>query len=364
MSCAEAIGAEAIFIGAHAQDYSGYPDCRPEFYRAFDQVISRGTKAGTQNRQIKIETPIIDKTKAEIIKLGASLGVPFALTWSCYEGAQEPCGKCDSCYYRAKGFQETGLIDPLGLGRRGVEQMLACAESMKGRFLNGRQKQIKARIAEVFCSVQGEGIYLGEEQVFVRFFGCNLSCRFCDTKLNRFAEYEPQELFEEIKLYENKFHSVSFTGGEPLLQKDFLKEVLKLTKKEGHKNYLETNGTLSGELEDVIDYLDIVSMDLKLPSSAGMGNLWGLHRRFFKVASRKDVFVKAIICAATKEEDLKEAVSLIKEVNRSAILVLQPNSFEDYNLARERTESFRDMCIKENVLTCVIPQIHKVVGVQ
>jgi organic radical activating enzyme len=103
---------------------------------------------------------------------------------------------------------------------------------------------IKGRISEVFESVQGEGLYFGEKQIFVRFFGCNLSCKFCDTKLNRFLEYEPQELFEELKLYQDVYHSISFTGGEPLLQKDFLKQVLQLTQKEGYKNYLETNGTL------------------------------------------------------------------------------------------------------------------------
>ncbi len=113
LSYAEVIRAEAIFIGAHAQDYSGYPDCRPEFYRAFDTVIKTGTKAGVQGDKINIITPLINKTKSEIIKLGFSLGVPFERTWSCYHGGKRPCGKCDSCYYRAKGFAEAGLEDPL-----------------------------------------------------------------------------------------------------------------------------------------------------------------------------------------------------------------------------------------------------------
>ena len=112
LSYAEAIGAEAIFIGAHAQDYSGYPDCRPEFFRAFSRVISTGTKAGRERKRIEIKTPLIGKGKAEIIKLGRQLGVPFALTRSCYQGARQPCGKCDSCYFRAKGFQEAGIKDP------------------------------------------------------------------------------------------------------------------------------------------------------------------------------------------------------------------------------------------------------------
>jgi 7-cyano-7-deazaguanine synthase len=113
LSFAEAIGATAIYIGANALDYSGYPDCRPEFYHAFSQVISKGTKSGVRNRAIEIKTPLINKTKAQIIKLGSGLGVPFRLTRSCYRGVRLPCGECDSCYFRAKGFKEAGIKDPL-----------------------------------------------------------------------------------------------------------------------------------------------------------------------------------------------------------------------------------------------------------
>lgn len=111
LSFAESAGAKAIFIGAHAQDYSGYPDCRPEFYKAFNKVIAVGTKAGVEKRRIKIETPLINKNKAQIIRLGAKLRVPFNLTWSCYRAGSRPCGKCDSCYYRAKGFKAAGIRD-------------------------------------------------------------------------------------------------------------------------------------------------------------------------------------------------------------------------------------------------------------
>ena len=117
LSFAEAIKAGAIFIGAHTQDYSGYPDCRPEFYRAFKQVISRGTKAGVEKRAIAIRTPLIARSKAGIIRLAKGLGVPLGLTWSCYRGGKAPCGECDSCYYRAKGFQQAGLTDPLTIKR-------------------------------------------------------------------------------------------------------------------------------------------------------------------------------------------------------------------------------------------------------
>lgn len=110
LSFAETIKAKAIFIGAHAQDYSGYPDCRPEFFKAFARMAKAGTYGGIR---IKILAPLLNKKKAQIISLGQRLGVPFNLSWSCYRGAKLPCGVCDSCHYRAKGFQEAGLVDPL-----------------------------------------------------------------------------------------------------------------------------------------------------------------------------------------------------------------------------------------------------------
>lgn len=113
VSYAESIKANAIFIGANAVDFSGYPDCRPQFYEKFKTVIKAGTKAGVEGRAIKVLTPLIHKSKKEIIKLGASLGVPFKLTWSCYRGAKLPCRQCDSCLLRANGFKQAGLEDPL-----------------------------------------------------------------------------------------------------------------------------------------------------------------------------------------------------------------------------------------------------------
>jgi len=102
VSYAEAIGAEAIFIGANAIDFSGYPDCRPGYYRAFQKVIISGTRA----KRIKIITPLIKMKKSQIIKLGLRIGAPLNLTWSCYKGEKEPCGVCDSCRLRKKGFKE------------------------------------------------------------------------------------------------------------------------------------------------------------------------------------------------------------------------------------------------------------------
>jgi 7-cyano-7-deazaguanine synthase len=102
LSYAEAIGAKAVFIGANAVDFSGYPDCRPDYFRSFSQVARKGTKAG----DIRIMTPLLKMSKGQIIRSGRKLGVPFELTWSCYRGGVKPCGTCDSCRLREKGFRE------------------------------------------------------------------------------------------------------------------------------------------------------------------------------------------------------------------------------------------------------------------
>jgi 7-cyano-7-deazaguanine synthase len=102
-----------LFIAANAIDYSGYPDCRPEYYRALLETLRLGSKLGTQySVPFRVATPLIDKTKAEIVRLAVAVGAPLALTWSCYEGGVRPCGRCDSCLLRAKGFAEAGLRDP------------------------------------------------------------------------------------------------------------------------------------------------------------------------------------------------------------------------------------------------------------
>ncbi len=117
-SYAEVISAEYIFIGANAIDYSGYPDCRPEFFKSYQQALKRGLKTGVQGKDIKVVAPLIRKSKGQIIKLGLKLGVPYELTWSCYKGDRYPCSKCDSCRLRAKGFEQAGVDDPLFKNRR------------------------------------------------------------------------------------------------------------------------------------------------------------------------------------------------------------------------------------------------------
>jgi 7-cyano-7-deazaguanine synthase len=112
-SYAEVIGAEAIYIGVNALDYSGYPDCRPEFIGKFEEVMELATKAGAEGRKTQVCTPLIQLSKAEIIREGVRMNVPYELTTSCYNGDEEACGECDSCRLRLKGFAEAGLPDPI-----------------------------------------------------------------------------------------------------------------------------------------------------------------------------------------------------------------------------------------------------------
>lgn len=109
-SWGEIVGARAIFVGAVWEDSSGYPDCRPAFYRAFEEAIKQGTRPGTE---IRIETPVIGLSKADIVREGRALGVPFEKTWSCYQAEDLACGACESCRLRLKGFAEAGVRDPL-----------------------------------------------------------------------------------------------------------------------------------------------------------------------------------------------------------------------------------------------------------
>jgi 7-cyano-7-deazaguanine synthase len=109
---AEARDADRVYIGINALDYSGYPDCRPEFVRSFADTAALALKRGIEGRPVQILTPLVDLTKAQIVTLGLSVGAPLELSWSCYRGDARPCGTCDACVLRAKGFAEAGVADP------------------------------------------------------------------------------------------------------------------------------------------------------------------------------------------------------------------------------------------------------------
>ncbi|KAA0013440.1 7-cyano-7-deazaguanine synthase QueC [Thermoplasmatales archaeon ex4484_30] len=113
LAYAEVIEAEAIFIGVNSVDYSGYPDCRPEYIEAFQKLANLATKRGVEGYPVKIKAPLLYLSKVEIVKKGVELGVPFEKTWSCYRESEKACGRCDSCRLRMKAFEEAGIEDPI-----------------------------------------------------------------------------------------------------------------------------------------------------------------------------------------------------------------------------------------------------------
>jgi 7-cyano-7-deazaguanine synthase len=112
-SIAESRGAEAVFIAANSVDFSGYPDCTPQFIKAFQKALDVGTKSGMEGHGVRVEAPLLNMSKSEIVREAVRLKVPLELTWSCYEGGMKACGRCDSCLLRLKGFSEAGLEDPI-----------------------------------------------------------------------------------------------------------------------------------------------------------------------------------------------------------------------------------------------------------
>jgi organic radical activating enzyme len=221
---------------------------------------------------------------------------------------------------------------------------------------------MKARIAEIFKSIQGEGLYLGREQLFIRFHGCNLRCFYCDTIINYFKEMTVEEVLGSIRSYP-ECSSLSLTGGEPLLQVDFLKSLLPFLKQERRHIYLETNGVLYEELEKVVDYLDTIAMDFKLPSSTRMKSFFPEHKRFLSIASQKDVFVKSVITENTLVDDLKKTLELIKEIDERIILILQPQHPHE-ELLQTKLSYFEQLCRHSGLKVRVIPQLHKQLGIK
>lgn len=251
---------------------------------------------------------------------------------------------------------------------------------IKGKgFQRGRDKgspgeivMPKAEITEIFSSIQGEGIFVGAHQIFTRFKRCNMECSFCDTpNEGQVKEYSAAMLMQEIKKIDETsgpHHSVSLTGGEPLVYTEFLKMFLPILNKASFKSYLETNGTLPDELERVIDHIDIVAMDFKLPSSTGNRAYWKEHLEFLKIAKRKKVFVKAVVTPGTKKTDIEEAVKLIRSVNNNIPFIMQPatpiKKF-DRKIGENRLLEFLDIALKNKVENSrVIPQVHKALGIK
>ncbi len=223
----------------------------------------------------------------------------------------------------------------------------------------------KARITEVFHSIQGEGKYTGYEQVFVRFFECNMHCVWCDTPhsigdtTRHYKEYGLEELMAEIQGLWPGCDSVSLTGGEPLMQVDFIQMLLPLLKQEKMAIYLETNGVLNHRLETIIDNVDIVAMDFKLPSSTGCRPYWEEHESFLKVARRKDVFIKAVVSKETFRDDVVYAAQLIASIDPNILFILQPNYYDKDSGVLALCAEYQDICRPYLTDVRIMRQMHK-----
>jgi organic radical activating enzyme len=237
-------------------------------------------------------------------------------------------------------------------------------------------------IVEIFSSLQGEGPYVGYRQVFVRFAGCNLRCNYCDTsesfhydKLARIETQAGSGEFEFVmnpmamtdiarqvrRLLQQRHHSVSLTGGEPLCHVAAIKELAALLMA---PLYLETNGVLVDELAEVLPIIDIISMDIKLPSSAGQ-DCFAAHRQFLKLAMRKEMFIKIVLSGESTEAEFAEALSIIASAGQVVPLILQPvtTSQPGQALSPAKLLSFFTMAAKRLENVRVIPQTHKLLKV-
>ncbi len=192
---------------------------------------------------------------------------------------------------------------------------------------------MKAPISEIFSSIQGEGLYLGKRHIFVRFFGCNMRCAYCDTMPSTYAELSVAEVIEQINLCLNNGAvpqngqpkpAISLTGGEPLIHAVYLKLLLKELKSLGLKTYLETNGTLPKTLNSVIEIADIIAMDIKLPSSTQDKMFWDEHKEFLNIARRREVFTKVVVTGDTREDEFEKAVNILRDIDSMIPLVIQP----------------------------------------
>lgn len=220
------------------------------------------------------------------------------------------------------------------------------------------------KINEIFASIQGEGPIVGYKQLFIRFCGCNLNCNYCDTVFNFGEKYSAQELYQYIKEnYDLKtFHSISLTGGEPLLSYKFLKEFLPLVK-DKTKVYLETNATLYNEFNQIKDYIDIVSADIKLPSVTDGANLFDLHTEFFRNCAGIQTFAKIVFDNNITSQEIDFCIETGKIFDIE--LILQPKM--DGNIMSVSSEFCDEILNKftsKYLKVRLIPQVHKFINVR
>lgn len=217
------------------------------------------------------------------------------------------------------------------------------------------------KLKELFASIQGEGPLVGYKQIFMRLCGCNLKCKYCDTDFDviNAKEYTISELLEYVKQHSD-CHSISLTGGEPLLHTDFINEFAQVSPL---PIYLETNATLFEQLENVIDCIEYVSADIKLPSATGMPAQWDIHDKFFEIANKKKLYAKVVFDSKITDEEIENICDLAKKHNIE--LVLQPMMLGKIpSVNSEFMQQILDKCLKKYRRIRLIPQVHKFIDVE
>lgn len=247
-----------------------------------------------------------------------------------------------------------------------------------------------AAIHEIFASIQGEGLWIGERHIFVRFLGCDIRCRYCDTPAAAQAgpdssswdlcrvqtasgenEYEQArnplsasvltEFCKRLIIPGPSRPTLSLTGGEPLLHCSFLAEWLPLARNT-FKIYLETSGLHAGAMQDLRDLIDVVSMDFKLPSATGLRPFWEEHKQFLRAGLGKTIFAKAVVTKDTTQDDLLTSAFIISELETPIPLVLQPAGGQ-LTPGPEKLIEFQDTALRIIEDVRVIPQAHKMMNV-
>jgi organic radical activating enzyme len=245
-------------------------------------------------------------------------------------------------------------------------------------------QEAKAPLVEIFSSIQGEGILVGCRQIFIRFAGCNLDCRYCDTDYvageycrvenppgsgNQICIDNPIGLAQVYELIEQwceqsptAHHSISLTGGEPLQQHQVLNEWLPELRKL-LPIYLETNGTLPNELEQILEYLDWISMDIKLNSLSGAITPWDEHRRFLQLANQRNCYVKMVVAENSRDLEIQLGAELVAGVSSEIPLILQPVTLNDQvAISTRRLLEMQQFVSVIHANVRIIPQTHRFLG--
>lgn len=243
-----------------------------------------------------------------------------------------------------------------------------------------------AELAEVFSSIQGEGELIGLRQIFIRFRGCNLQCEYCDTPTAYSGEpcllertpgrrdfvpvANPVALSRIVALLDGwnrgwpgVHHSISITGGEPLVSSEILQSWLPELRA-FLPIYLETNGVMHAALGRLIDGIDMIGMDIKVPSTSGCTDLWDAHRRFLEIAVTKKVVVKVIVGEQTEDWEIERSAEIVGSVDEAVPLILQPitNLDGSVGIGPMRLLEFQEIASRNLRVVRVIPQTHKFIG--